>query len=259
MRKAFFIMAFFFVAACDIPLVPIVYAASDKHAPELPDYEWTFEGMFGTYDRAALQRGLKVYQNVCAACHSLDRVYFRNLHALGYSDNQIKALASQYTVNDGPNDDGEMFERPGKPSDRFPGPYPNKQAAKAANNGAYPPDMSLLVKARPGGADYIRALITGYEEPPAGVELLEGQYWNEYMAGHVIAMPPQLSDDMVPYEDETPQTAEQYAADVSHFLAWAAEPEMEERKQTGIKVLIFLLVFAGLMYAYKRKIWANVH
>lgn len=234
------------------------HAAGGGETP--PHRHWHFNGIAGTFDKAALQRGLKVYREVCSACHSMDLVAYRNLTALGYNENQIKNIASQYTVTDGPDDEGEMFERPARPSDHFVSPYPNKNAAKAANNGAYPPDMSLIAKARPHGPDYIYALLTGYvEEPPHGHELLEGQYWNKYMPGNVIAMAPPLSDGIVSYEDGSPETAEQYAYDVVNFLMWAADPYLEERKQTGLSVLIFLIVFAGVMYAVKRKIWEDVH
>lgn len=233
-------------------------AFASGNADPLPHQQWKFSGPFGTYDRAALQRGLKVYRNVCSACHSLKHIAFRNLEDLGYDENQVKAIAAEYTVTDGPDEEGEMYERPARASDYFPSPYPNDNAAKAAN-GALPPDLSLITKARHGGADYVYAILTGFEEPPEGHPLSEGQHYNKYMAGHIIAMAPPLSDGVVAYEDETPQTVEQYARDVAEFLTWAAEPEMEERKRTGIKVLIFLLVFAGIMYSIKKKIWADVH
>jgi cytochrome c1 len=224
-----------------------------------PHQHWSFSGPLGTYDQAALQRGLKVYREVCSACHSLDRVAFRNLQALGYSEDQVKNIAAEYTVIDGPNDDGEMFERPARPSDYFPSPFPNKKAAVAAN-GAYPPDLSLITKARGHGADYLYGLLTGYDESHGGHDVPEGKYWNKYFPGHVISMAPPLSDGQVAYENEnTPQTVEQYAKDVTNFLKWAADPYMEERKRTGIKVILFLLVFAGIMYAYKKKIWADAH
>lgn len=239
-------------------LVPLAaQAAGDAVAP--PSQDWHFKGVNGTYDRAALQRGLKVYREVCSACHSLDRVYFRNLEGLGYTENQIKNLAAEYTVEDGPNDEGDMFERPALPSDAFKAPFANDQAAKYANNGALPPDLSLIVKARPNGPDYIHGLLTGYHAPPEGTTLLEGQHWNQYMPGHVIAMAPPLTDGIVAYEDEAPQTVDQYAKDVTEFLTWAGDPYMEERKRTGIKVIIFLAVFAGIMYAVKRRLWAKLH
>jgi ubiquinol-cytochrome c reductase cytochrome c1 subunit len=228
-------------------------------AEKAPKQDWSFSGPFGTYDRGALQRGFKVYREVCAACHAMDLLHYRDLAALGYDDSQIKAVAGEYTMTDGPNDEGDMFDRPGRPGDRFKNPFANRQAAMYANNGAYPPDMSLLAKARKGGPDYIYALLTGYKEAPADVELLQGQYWNQYMAGHVISMAPPLSDGMVAYDDGTDGTVSQYAHDVSHFLMWAAEPHMEARKKTGVMVLLFLLAFTGIMYAVKRKVWSTHH
>lgn len=235
------------------------HAPNAHAAPELEHQDWHFSGMFGTYDRAALQRGLKVYREVCSACHSLKRVAYRNLADLGYDEGQIKNIASQATVHAGPNDEGEMFDRPGLPSDHFVSPFPNDNAAKFANNGALPPDLSLIAKARHHGPDHIYGILTGYEAPPAGTALLPGQNWNKAMPGHIIAMAAPLSDGQVAYEDETPQTVEQYAHDVAQFLTWAADPNMESRKRTGIKVLIFLAVFASVMYGVKRRIWAKLH
>ena len=225
----------------------------------MPDLSWSFEGVTGTYDRASLQRGFKVYREVCAACHSMDLVRYRDLAALGYSEAQIKTVAAEYTFMDGPNDEGEMFERPGRPSDPFKSPYLNVEQAKYANNGAYPPDMSLLAKARGGGANYIYGVLTGYEEPPEGTTLLQGQYWNATMPGHIIAMAPPLQDGQIAYDDTAPQTIDQYAKDVSTFLTWAAEPHMEQRKRIGITAFLFLLVFTGVMYNVKKKIWAKLH
>ncbi len=225
----------------------------------LPHRHWSFDGIFGMYDRAALQRGYKVYSQVCASCHSMDRMYYRNLTGLGYTEAEVKAIAANYTVTAGPNDEGDMFERPALPSDRFVNPFPNKQAAMYANNGALPPDMSLLAKARHHGPDYIYAIMTGYRDAPADAQLLDGQHWNKYMPGHIIAMAPPLSDGMIAYEDGTQMTVNQYALDVAHFLAWAAEPQMEERKRIGVKAFLFLLVFTAVMYAVKRKVWADVH
>lgn len=246
------------LVSATIGLFPInAKAAGDAPAP--PEQDWSFSGMFGTYDRASMQRGLKVYREVCAACHSMKHLSYRNLTALGYTENQVKNIAAEYSVTDGPDDEGEMFDRPGLPSDKFVSPYKNDNQAKASNNGALPPDLSLITKARVHGADYIHGILTGYSEPKHGVELLAGQYYNEYMPGHVIAMAPPLADGMIAYEDEAPQTVDQYAKDVAHFLTWAADPYMEDRKRIGLRVLIFLLVFAGIMYAYKRKLWADVH
>lgn len=241
-----------------IMLAPAVAEAAGD-APHPPHQDWSFSGPFGTYDQAALQRGFLVYRQVCAACHALKHLSYRDLEGIGYDDGQVKAIASEYTVTDGPDDEGEMFDRPARPSDKFKSPFLNDNQAKAANNGALPPDLSLITKARHGGADYVHAILTGYEEAPSDVTLMTGQYYNTYMPGHVIAMAPPLMEGQVAYEDGAPQTVDQYAKDVSHFLAWAADPYMEDRKRMGIKVILFLLVFAGIMYAVKRKIWADLH
>lgn len=225
-----------------------------------PARDWSFDGMFGTFDRGAAQRGFQVYQEVCAACHSLKLVAYRNLSGIGLSEDQIKAIAAEVEVTDGPNDEGEMFQRPARPSDRFVKPFANDNAARAANNGALPPDLSLMVKARKGGADYLHALLTGYkEEPPAGIKLSEGMNYNLYFPGNQIAMAPPVADDAVEYADGTKATADQIATDVATFLAWAAEPELEERKRLGIKVLLFLIVLTGMLYAVKRQVWKDQH
>lgn len=220
---------------------------------------WSFKGMFGTYDRAALQRGYEVYRQVCSSCHSMNLLSYRNLADIGYSEDQIKAIASEYNVMDGPNDEGEMFERQARPADHFKAPFANKKAAMYANNGAAPPDVSLLAKARHGGADYIYGILTGYEAPPSDVTLLPGQHWNKTMHGNIISMAPPLGDGMVSYEDGTEGTLHQYSMDVATFLTWASEPHMEARKQMGVRALIFLLVFAFIMYGVKKKIWQDVH
>lgn len=234
-------------------------AASAAEGVEIPERDWSFQGFFGTYDRGALQRGFQVYEQVCSACHSLRFVAFRNLSDLGYNDAEIRAIASDYSVEDGPDENGEMFQRDAEASDKFPTPFPNEEAARAANGGAYPPDLSLMAKARPAGPDYIYALLTGYTEAPEDVELMAGMYYNEYFSGHQIAMAPPLSNGVVEYADGTEATVSQMAADLSEFLMWAAEPKLEDRKQMGIKVILFLLIFTGLVYAAKRKLWANLH
>jgi ubiquinol-cytochrome c reductase cytochrome c1 subunit len=226
---------------------------------ELPEIDWSFDGPFGTFDRHALQRGFQVYKQVCSACHSLDRVAYRNLAALGYNEGEIKAFAHEATIQDGPNDQGEMFTRPGVPADHFPAPFANEQAARYANGGALPPDLSLIVRARHGGANYVHAILTGFSEPPAGFALNEGKHYNKYFTGHQISMPQPLQDDSVTFDDGTPATIDQEARDVATFLAWASDPTMELRKQTGLKVLIFLSVFSVLMYLTKRKIWKDMH
>ncbi len=221
--------------------------------------DWSFSGVFGTFDRGALQRGLQVYQNVCSSCHGLKFVAYRNLGQLGYNDDEIKALAAEKLVMDGPNDEGEMFERPALPSDRFVSPFPNAAAARVANGGAYPPDLSLIVDARAGGADYIYGLLVGYTDPPEGVTIPDGMYYNTAFPGNQIAMPPPLYPDGVTYGDNTPATVAQQARDLATFLAWASEPNLEERKRAGVMTILFLLVLTGLLYATKRKIWADVH
>jgi ubiquinol-cytochrome c reductase cytochrome c1 subunit len=223
------------------------------------EVDWPHEGIFGSFDRAAAQRGFQVYREVCSVCHGLTYVAFRNLMELGFSEDQVRALAAEYTVIDGPDENGEMFERPALPSDPIPPPYPNEQAARAANAGALPPDLSLITKARPEGSDYLYSLLLGYEEPPPDVEAREGMYYNLYFPGHWIAMPPPLQDGQVTYADGTEATVPQMAADVTTFLTWAGEPTLEQRKQTGLKTMLFLIVFTGLCYATMRKVWAYAH
>ena len=249
--------------AGSIFLVGLVLGSVDVNAagnaPKPPKQEWSFNGMFGTFDRAAAQRGFQVYQEVCAGCHSLRQIDFRHLTGIGYSEEQIKAFAAEAEVTDGPNDEGEMFDRPGIPADPLPKPFPNDQAAAASNNGKVPPDLSLMNKARIGGADYVHGILTGYTEAPTGVEVPEGGSYNVYFPGHIIAMAAPLSDEGVEYQDGTKATVEQQAKDVVTFLAWTAEPEMEARKSMGLKVLLFLIVFTGLSYRVKKVIWKDVH
>ncbi|MGX5664991.1 cytochrome c1 [Rhizobium daejeonense] len=254
------------------------HAAEAGHYPILKprNQEWSFAGPFGKYDKGQLQRGLKVYKEVCSACHSMKLVSFRTLEDLGYSEEQVKAFASEYEVQDGPNADGEMYTRKAVPSDHFPSPFPNDEAAAAANNGAAPPDMSLLAKARgvergfptfifdiftqyqEGGPDYIYSLLTGYQEPPEGVTVAEGTHFNPYFSGAAaLAMAPPISDGQVTYDDGSPETLDQYAHDVSAFLMWAAEPHLEERKRTGFMVMVFLVIFSALIYLTKKSVYAN--
>ncbi|WP_075700596.1 cytochrome c1 [Pseudovibrio brasiliensis] len=253
-------------------------AAGD--APHVEKQPWSFAGPFGQFDKAQLQRGFQVYQEVCSSCHGLSLVAFRNLAeegGPGFSVDEVKALAAEYSIEDGPDDEGEMFERDGKPFDKFPSPFANEQAARASNNGAYPPDLSLMAKARAvtrgfpwfvldiatqyqeNGPDYLYGLLTGYHEAPEGVEVPEGQYYNTgFIAGKTLAMAPPLSDELVEYSDGSPMTTDQYARDVSAFLMWAAEPHLEARKRIGFGVMAFLILFASLLYFTKRKIWSNV-
>ena len=230
-----------------------------QETPPLPHQEWSFEGVFGTYDPASAQRGFQVYKEICSACHPVKHLYFRDLEAIGYNADEIKAIAATYQVTDGPNDQGQMYQRPGRPSDPIPGPFPNEQAARAANNGALPPDQSLIVKARPGGPNYVYGILTGYKEPPTGFKMLAGMNYNEYFPGHQIAMPQPLSDNAVTFADGVPATVPQMAHDVVTFLTWASEPNLDDRHRTGFKVIGFLVVAAILFYAAKRKIWAPIH
>ena len=232
-------------------------AASETEAP--PSIKWSFNGLFGTFDRAAQQRGFQVYSEVCASCHAMRLLYYRHLSGIGLSEARIKAAAAEVEVTDGPDAEGEMFERPGRPSDRFKSPFANANAARAANGGAFPPDLSLMTKARLGGADYVHGLLIGYAEPPSGVEVPEGMSYNKFFPGHQIAMPSPLSEDAVEYADGTKATVDQMARDVTVFLAWAAEPELESRKRMGVKIVLFLILLTGMLFAVKRKIWADLH
>ena len=259
MRARLFAMtAAFGLMFAGVGLSHVAHASSD--AAELPDHEWKHTGVFGTFDRDELQRGFQVFQEVCASCHSLEFIAFRNLAEIGFSEDQIKAIAAEYEVEDGPDAEGEMFMRSARASDYFPAPFDNPQAARASNGGALPPDLSLMVKARDGGIDYLYALLTGYEEEaPEGFELVEGMSYNHYFRGNQIAMPEPLYEEAVEYADGTEPSLEQLAHDVSVFLAWTAEPELEFRKKTGLKVLIFIAIFTALIYIIKRRIWARLH
>src|SRR6266536_1889108 len=256
-------------------------SAKAEEQAKPPSEKWSFSGPFGKFDRGAVQRGLKVYKEVCSACHGLSYIAFRNLADAGgpgYSVAQAAAFASDYKIKDGPNDQGEMFERPGRPADYFPSPFPNEQAARAANGGALPPDLYLITKARSyergfpmfvidfftqfqeQGPNYVDAILQGFEEkPPAGVTIPEGSYYNKYFPGHAIKMPKPLSDGQVTYDDGAPATVAQYSKDVTTFLMWAAEPHMEARKQLGLQVFVFLILLTGLLYFTKKKVWASSH
>ncbi len=274
------------LALIGVALVPALAAGGHEEQP--PAQRWSFSGPFGTYDRAQLQRGFKVYREVCSACHSLKLLSFRNLAepgGPGFTAGQVRTLAAEYKVKDGPNEQGEMFERPGRPADRFPASFANDEAAKAANNGAVPPDFSVIAKARTysrgfplwvidiltqyqeQGVDYITAVLTGYEEPPHGVTVEPDLNYNKYFPGNKIAMANPLvalfddagkAQDPAFYTDGTPVTREQVARDVSAFLMWAAEPHLEARKQTGAKVMLWLTILAMLLYFSKKRIWARL-
>jgi ubiquinol-cytochrome c reductase cytochrome b/c1 subunit len=253
--------------------------AAEHESP--PSLEWSFAGPFGKYDRAQLQRGFKIYKEVCSNCHSLKLLQYRNLAEPGgpnFTIEQAKAIAAEASIKDGPNDAGEYFERPGRLADTFKSPFANEQAARAANGGAAPPDMSVLAKARSyergfpqfifdfftqfqeQGPNYIDALLQGYvDTPPEGFTLPDGSFYNKWYPGHSIKMPPPLQDGMVSYDDDTPQTLQQYAKDVTTFLMWTAEPHLEARKRLGLQVMIFLIILSGLLYFTKRKVWSNVH
>ncbi len=259
--------------------VAAMRAASAQEAEAPPREHWSFHGPFGTYDTAQLQRGFKIYREVCSNCHSLKLLAFRNLAdpgGPGFSEQQAATIAAEFKVQAGPNDQGEMFERPGKIADHFPPPFPNDQAARYANGGALPPDMSVLAKARgyeagfpwfivdaftqyqEDGPDYIDAILNGYEDPPAGFTLPPGAQYNKYFPGRAIGMPKPLSDGQVEYTDGTPATVDQYGEDVAAFLMWAAEPKLDERKRLGFQVFVFLIVLTGLLYFTKKRIWHDV-
>ena len=228
---------------------------------ELLKVDWSFKGLTGKFDRASLQRGFQVYKEVCSSCHSMQYLSYRNLGELGgpeFSEAEVKAIAASIEIDDGPDSQGEMFTRPGRPSDKFKSPYPNVNASTAANGGAYPPDMSVLVKARPGGSNYIYSVLMGYEEPPAGMILDDGVYYNKYMNGNKIKMSAPLSEDTVEYSDGTNATVDQMAKDVTTFLSWTAEPELEERHKTGVKVIIYLILLTILVYLSMKKIWSRI-
>ena len=234
---------------------------ASEQSRELLNPGWSFKGYLGKFDRASLQRGYQVYTEVCASCHSMKYLHYRNLAQPGgpeFSEEQAKIIASQFEVEDGPNNDGDMFQRPARLSDNFVSPYPNDESAKASNGGAYPPDMSVLVKARKGGANYIYSLLLGYDDPPASITLDDGVYYNTFMSGNKIKMAKPLSENMVQYSDGTPSTEEQMAKDVVTFLAWAAEPHLEARHKMGFKVILYLLIISILVFYSMKKIWSRV-
>jgi len=260
-------------------------AMAAGHAPHIQRQDWSFAGMFGQYDRGRLQRGYKVYKEICSACHAMKFLHYRNLAEPGgpeFSKPAVKYLASLYEVQDGPDSEGQMYQRKGRPSDRFVSPYHNEQEARASNSGAFPPDLTLITKARSiheatpwymapvkilqdiafgyqeGGADYVYALLTGYSDAPEGFELADGMNYNKFFPGHQVAMPSPLADDIVDYTDGTPMKVRNYALDVTEFLMWAAEPKLEERKRLGFRVLFYLLTLSGLLFFAKKLVWKDI-
>jgi cytochrome c1 len=267
------------IAAAMIAVLGAPASAQTEQVPP-PRLTWSFAGPFGKYDEAQLQRGFKIYREVCSNCHSLNLLSFRNLAdpgGPGFTEAQVAQIASEYKIKD-IDETGQPTERAGRPADHFPAPFPNELAAKAANGGTAPPDMSTLAKARTylrgfpwfvfdvvtqyqeEGPDYIAALLKGYKDPPpAGAHIPSGGHYNEYFPGHSIAMPPPLQDGQVKYDDGSPETLEQYSKDIAAFLEWAAEPHMMQRKRIGFQVIIFLIVLSGLLYFTKKKVWSDVH
>ncbi len=247
-----------------LTIILLIYFPTSINSAEQIDpikVNWSFKGLTGKFDRASLQRGFQVYKEVCSSCHSMQYLSYRNLGEPGgpeFSEAEVKAIAASIEVQDGPDSQGEMFTRPGRPSDKFKSPYPNVNASIAANGGAYPPDMSVLVKARPGGSNYIYSVLVGYEEPPAGTELDDGVYYNKYMIGNKIKMSAPLIEDIVEYTDGTEASVDQMAKDVTTFLSWAAEPELEERHRTGVKVIVYLILLTILVYLSMKKIWSRI-
>ena len=241
-----------------------LFSNVNLHSAENIEYlktDWSFKGLFGKFDRGSLQRGYQVYTEVCASCHSMKYVSYRNLGEKGgpeFSEAEVKAIAASFELTDGPNADGEMFTRPAKPSDKFVMPYENVKAAQAANGGAYPPDMSVLVKARGGGVDYIYSLLQGYEDAPIGVTLDEGVHYNKYMYGNKIKMANPLSDGLIEYADGTTASVEQMSKDVTTFLTWAAEPHLEARHRMGFKAVVYLIILTILVYFSMKRIWSRI-
>tara|TARA_Y100000590_G_scaffold222470_1_gene251767 strand:+ start:1816 stop:2598 length:783 start_codon:yes stop_codon:yes gene_type:complete len=255
--KKFFKIIFFFILLLNFSNQKLFAASSN----ELLKVDWSFKSFFGKFDRAALQRGYQVYNEVCASCHSLKHMSYRNLAEKGgpeFSEDEAKAIASSFEVTDGPDSTGQMFTRPAKLSDKFVMPYANKEEAKSVNGGAYPPDMSVLVKARKGGADYIYSVLLGYEEPPANMKLDDGVYYNKFMYGNKIKMAAPLSEGIVEYSDGTKASTEQMAKDVVSFLMWTAEPHLEARHKTGFRVIIYLLILTVLVYFSMKRIWSRI-
>jgi len=225
------------------------------HPPQFP---WSHNGFGKSFDASSIRRGYEVYKNVCSACHSMKYIAYRNLIGVSHTEAEAKAEAESVDVTDGPNDDGDMFQRPGKLSDYFPAPYANDEAARAANNGALPPDLSYITSARHGGENYIFSLLTGYVEPPAGVSVREGLYYNPYFVGGSIGMAQALYNELIEYSDGTPATASQMAKDVSVFLKWCAEPEHDQRKKMALKASMMFAILLTISYYLKRHKWSAI-
>jgi ubiquinol-cytochrome c reductase cytochrome c1 subunit len=245
------------LAAAVLFVAPALAQEPPTPGERLPNQSWSFSGIFGSHDLAAAQRGFWVYFKVCSTCHSMQQLHYRDLAGIGLSEAQIKALAASVQVPTGVNDQGQPVEGPATPADRFRSPFPNEEAAKSTFNGAAPPDLSLIANALP--PNFIYGILTGFTTPPPGTKVPAGRYWNEYFPAHFIAMPPPLHDNLVAFADGTKATVPQMAHDVITFLHWAANPEMVERKQMGVRVVLFLLLMMGLTYAMKRKVWSDVH
>ena len=251
--------SFIFAAAAVVVGFGFAGVAKANEGVALPEQTWAQSGPLGRLDMKQARRGFQIYKEICSNCHSLNLVSYRNLQGIGFTEDEVKAIAAGFQVQDGPNDQGEMFMRPAIQSDRFVKPFANDKAARVANNGALPPDLSVIIKARHGGEDYVAALLTGFTDPPAGFAVPDGKYYNKYYPSGTIGMPQMLFDDSVTYADGTKATALQEAKDVAVFLSYVAEPTQDERKALGLKVMIFLIVFAGLMFACKRTLWADLH
>ena len=231
----------------------------DTKALHPKEMKWNFDGFFGSIDKQSTQRGYQVYKEICSSCHTLNLVAYRSLTDIGFSEDEVKQIAAEYNVTDGPNDDGEMFERPALPSDKIVGPYLNEKAARSANGGAYPPDFSLIAKARHAGPSYIYSLLNGYQEAPEDFPSVEGKYYNPYFEGRQIAMPAPITEDgQVEYKDGTFASKEQMTIDVVNFLQWAAEPETEARKKMGVRTMIFLLILLAILIAAKKAVWKTI-
>ncbi len=253
----FAVLALAIAVACAVPSATPTSAQEETPTP--PAQVWSFDGIFGTPDLASAQRGFQVYAEVCSNCHAMHQLHYRDLVGIGLTPDEIKAVASTFTVPQGLDDQGQPKDGPATPADQFRSPFPNEKAARAAMNGAYPPDLSLIINARPDGANYVYGILTGFSTAPSGFKMQDGMNYNQYFPGHQIAMPPPLTDGRVTYTDGTPDTVSQMARDVVTFLYWASNPETVERKAMGIRIILFLILLGGVTYAVKRKIWSDVH